>query len=382
MSGREDWQRFGPVRRGILQVNRCLAGRMLIAPLFFTLGLIRHDLRLIARGDRPILRAWLLHLATVPVVLVLVIQVGGIPFWLYALACYAALSVLSIRTFLEHRAGGPIAERSVIIERGSVLGFLFLNNHLHALHHAQPEVPWHRLPALYRRERDRILRRNGGYGLSRLRRGDPALSAGGRRSRRSILRRCKTVPHRRLPERRHAGVYPVPDVRLARDSSRNRRSLGRDRGEAGGAWHRRAGPPRPDNAGRRSVALIRPSGRPDLRPALRQRPRRPGVAARPPDLCRGRRRTGALLQHSRRAPHGRPGEPRRFPGVRRRLQQRNLSIRLGCFDRRTARGRDPRRLLRHGPVYRRPSRVDPGGRRRRGGHRRHRLRGLGAGAAT
>ena len=75
----EDWQRFGPVRRGILQVNRCLAGRMLIAPLFFTLGLIRHDLRLIARGDRPILRAWLLHLATVPVVLVLVIQSAAFP---------------------------------------------------------------------------------------------------------------------------------------------------------------------------------------------------------------------------------------------------------------------------------------------------------------
>ena len=159
----EDWQRFGPVRRAILQVNRCLAGRMLIAPLFFTLGLLRHDLRAIARGDRPILRAWLLHLATVPVVLYLVVQAGGIPVWLYALACYAALAVLSIRTFLEHRAVGPFLERSVIIERGGVLGFLFLNNHLHALHHAQPEVAWYRLPALYRRERDRILRHNGGY---------------------------------------------------------------------------------------------------------------------------------------------------------------------------------------------------------------------------
>ena len=91
----EDWQRLGPVRRGILQANRSLAGRMLIAPLFFTLGLIRNDLRAIARGDRTILRAWLLHLATVPIVLVLVVQLGGIPLWLYALAGYAALSVLS-----------------------------------------------------------------------------------------------------------------------------------------------------------------------------------------------------------------------------------------------------------------------------------------------
>ena len=159
----EVWQRFGPVRRGILQANRCLAGRMLIGPLFFTLGLLRHDLRAIARGDRSVLRAWLLHLATVAVVLFLVVRVGGIPFWTYALSCYAAISVLSIRTFLEHRAVGPFEERSVIIERGGILGFLFLNNHLHALHHARPEVPWYRLPALYRRERDRTLRRNGGY---------------------------------------------------------------------------------------------------------------------------------------------------------------------------------------------------------------------------
>ncbi|MYG52002.1 MAG: fatty acid desaturase [Rhodospirillaceae bacterium] len=159
----EDWQRYGPVRRGILQVNRCLAGRMLIAPLFFTLGLLRHDLRAIARGDGRILRAWLAHLATVPAVLALVVYVGGIPLWLYALACYAALSILSIRTFLEHRAVAPFRERSVIIERGGLLGFLFLNNHLHALHHARPEVAWYRLPALYRRERDRVLTNNGGY---------------------------------------------------------------------------------------------------------------------------------------------------------------------------------------------------------------------------
>ncbi len=159
----EAWQRFGPVRRGILQINRCLAGRMLIAPLFFSLGLIRHDLRAIGRGDGPILRAWLIHLATVPAVLALVVLVGAIPVWMYLLSCYAALSVLSIRTFLEHRAIGPFEERSVIIERGGILGFLFLNNHLHALHHAKPDVPWYRLPALYRQERGRILRRNGGY---------------------------------------------------------------------------------------------------------------------------------------------------------------------------------------------------------------------------
>lgn len=159
----EDWRRYGPVRRGLLQVNRRLAGRMLIGPLFFTLGLLRHDLRAVGRGDRPILRAWLVHLATVPAVLALVVLIGGIPVWLYLLSCYAALSVLSIRTFLEHRAAAPFRERSVIVERGGLLGVLFLNNHLHALHHARPEVAWYRLPALYRRQRERVLKSNGGY---------------------------------------------------------------------------------------------------------------------------------------------------------------------------------------------------------------------------
>ncbi len=159
----EDWRRYGPVRRGILQVNRRLAGRMAIAPLLFTLGLLRRDLRAIARGDGRILRAWLFHFATVPAVLALVVLVGGVPLWLYALACYAALSILSIRTFLEHRAVAPFRERSVIVERGGLLGFLFLNNHLHALHHARPEVAWYRLPALYRRQRGRVLKNNGGY---------------------------------------------------------------------------------------------------------------------------------------------------------------------------------------------------------------------------
>lgn len=159
----EDWRRFGPVRRGILQVNRCLAGRLILAPPRFLFGLMHSDIRAVVSGDRPILHAWLAHLATVPIVIALVVFVSGIPLWLYALCCWAALSVLSIRTYLEHRAGGPPEERTVIVERGGILGFLFLNNHLHAVHHARPEVAWYRLPALYREHREHILERNGGY---------------------------------------------------------------------------------------------------------------------------------------------------------------------------------------------------------------------------
>ncbi|MEL7174203.1 MAG: fatty acid desaturase, partial [Pseudomonadota bacterium] len=79
------------------------------------------------------------------------------------LGTYGGLSLLRIRTFLEHRAHERAAGRSVIIEDGGPLALLFLNNNLHALHHAAPRVAWYRLPALYRVRREEILRRNRGY---------------------------------------------------------------------------------------------------------------------------------------------------------------------------------------------------------------------------
>ena len=81
----------------------------------------------------------------------------------YLIAVYASLSVLMIRTFLEHQAAEAPEARTVIIERGGPFALLFLNNNLHAVHHDRPSVPWYRIPELYRRERDRYLARTGDY---------------------------------------------------------------------------------------------------------------------------------------------------------------------------------------------------------------------------
>jgi fatty acid desaturase len=40
---------------------------------------------------------------------------------------------------------------------------LYLNNNLHAAHHDQPSLPWYRLPAFYRANKDQFLDRNGGF---------------------------------------------------------------------------------------------------------------------------------------------------------------------------------------------------------------------------
>ena len=73
------------------------------------------------------------------------------------------MSLLKIRTFLEHCANTDVAHRTVIVEGRGLLSLLFLNNNLHAVHHAQPGLPWYRLPGVYRQWRSEILTRNNHY---------------------------------------------------------------------------------------------------------------------------------------------------------------------------------------------------------------------------
>ena len=79
------------------------------------------------------------------------------------LGAYLGLSLLKIRTFLEHRAHEDCHGRTVVIEDRGPLSWLFLNNNLHIVHHLHPGVPWHALPRLYRENRDSFLRANQGY---------------------------------------------------------------------------------------------------------------------------------------------------------------------------------------------------------------------------
>ncbi|UTS79852.1 fatty acid desaturase [Phaeobacter piscinae] len=156
------WRRMGAAQRGLLWFNNTLAGRVLLGPLLGQIRFMAEDWRLIRGGDEAVLRDWLLHLLGAGLTLWLVAQ-SALPFWAYLLAAYLGLAILKIRTFLEHRAHLDPAARTVIIERGGLLGFLFLNNHLHVVHHCHPGVPWHALPRLYRDRRGQFLARNDGY---------------------------------------------------------------------------------------------------------------------------------------------------------------------------------------------------------------------------
>lgn len=179
----DTWARLpAPVQR-LLGLNNTLLGRMLVGPLIGTAMFFLSDLRG-APKDPRIRAGWLWHIPMVLPVLAWVLW-SPMPLWAYAISAYIGLSLLRIRTFLEHRAHDQARARSVIVEDRGPLALLFLNNNLHAVHHKHPSVPWYRLPALYRREAGRFAALNDGY----------VYRSYAEIFRRYLLRRKDPVPH-------------------------------------------------------------------------------------------------------------------------------------------------------------------------------------------
>lgn len=157
------WARLPRPLRVLLRVNNTLLGRIFIGPAISTWALVRGDWRAIRAGDRAVRDAWAWHLPGLGVVALWLWATPGIGVGAYLAAAYLAYGVLKIRTFLEHRAHERSRGRSVIVEDRGPLALLFLNNNLHAVHHARPGAAWYRLPALYRERRDEWLARNEAY---------------------------------------------------------------------------------------------------------------------------------------------------------------------------------------------------------------------------
>lgn len=153
------WDTLPNWHRTILRANNTLVGRLLLGPLVGTWTFIKCDL---LSRDRKIYLQWLAHLPAAFGVIAIV-AMSPTPIWLYLIAAYIGLSILKLRTFLEHQASERFSGRTAIVESGGIFGFLFLNNNLHVVHHKHPAIAWYKLPRLYRDNRDRYLARNGGY---------------------------------------------------------------------------------------------------------------------------------------------------------------------------------------------------------------------------
>lgn len=156
------WASLSRWQQTLRRANNTLAGRMLLGPALGMWDFVRQDLALVLSGDYEVRRAWLHHAPGVGLVIALV-WASPMSVWWYLFAVYAAMSVLKVRTFLEHQAHELARGRTVIVEARCLLAFLFLFNSLHVVHHMHPRVPWYRLPRLYEANKDHYQRRNDGY---------------------------------------------------------------------------------------------------------------------------------------------------------------------------------------------------------------------------
>ncbi|MEM7242300.1 MAG: fatty acid desaturase [Pseudomonadota bacterium] len=159
----EIWRELPAWKQMVLRFNNTLIGRILIGPIVGQLTFMAGDWCLWRKkGDRAALIAWAVHIPAVALV-VWYVGLSSLPFWAYFIAAYLGLSILKIRTYLEHRAEKQANGRSVIIEDRGILAFLFLNNNYHAAHHAHPSVRWYHLPRLFTMNRKKFLGQNRGY---------------------------------------------------------------------------------------------------------------------------------------------------------------------------------------------------------------------------
>ena len=146
----------------VLVVNNTMAGRFFLGPLLSNAGFIGGDLKLLAEGDRVIWRAWAHHAVGLALVLPIVLFAFDMPLWAYLIPVYLGQSLISIRTYAEHRWSERPDGRTLIVEH-TPLALLFLNNNLHYVHHKLPTAPWYALPTLFRERREEWLKANDGY---------------------------------------------------------------------------------------------------------------------------------------------------------------------------------------------------------------------------
>ena len=153
----EGWARMGPLRRALHVVNQTLAGRLSIGPAVIAGRFWLAEARRLLRGDFAHARTWAGHLVGVALVFAWTAGVCEMSIAAYvALFAWPGLSLTLLRSFAEHEPASEEDRRTVIVESGLFGRLLYLNNNLHAVHHAFPGLPWHAIPAARRAHRDRF----------------------------------------------------------------------------------------------------------------------------------------------------------------------------------------------------------------------------------
>jgi len=134
------WSNLPLMVQKLLIFNNTLLARMLVGPIIAQLTFMPADLKKIHSYDRRVVHGWLLRLPANAIVIVWVKYYSAMPLWVFICGSYCALSLLKVRTFLEHRAHEESRARTVIVEGQDFFVFLFLNKSFHVVHQMHPKV--------------------------------------------------------------------------------------------------------------------------------------------------------------------------------------------------------------------------------------------------
>ena len=172
-TSQENYDRLPRAMQILFDLNNTLPGRMLFGPAISTVSFALSELSpragvpgspSVAPGCDVASRrnGWAVHaLGLIPTMLI--VHFGfAMPAYAYIVAAYMGLSLLALRSFCEHQWADEASHRTVIVDR-SLLSWLYLNNNLHLVHHAQPGTAWYALPAAYQQRRDDWVVMNNGY---------------------------------------------------------------------------------------------------------------------------------------------------------------------------------------------------------------------------
>lgn len=161
---RDVWPTTNAAFRAMMHANQTLIVRLLFGPFLRLYKLGKKEIGRVRSGDYSHVKHWAAHVVSLAVILWFVMDAAGMPLWKYLLCfAYPGMSLGMLRTFTEHRWGERPMERVAIVESNMPMGVLFLYNNIHLVHHMSPTLPWYRIPARFRAEREALLRNNSNF---------------------------------------------------------------------------------------------------------------------------------------------------------------------------------------------------------------------------
>ena len=135
---------MSPLRLLVRNMMRTLGGRMLFGPAYYCFFAWKDKVLAVRDRRWRALRPLLWHVPALAAILYWVLVVCEIPFWAYvAFFAYPGTALTLVRSYAEHRAAGPVQQRTVICESNFFWSWLFLYNNLHLIHHRHPRLAWH-----------------------------------------------------------------------------------------------------------------------------------------------------------------------------------------------------------------------------------------------